>query len=144
MLYNFFIYNRKGTCIYYQEWSVEKEEINLEEVKRNMYGLMFEMKRFIVKASPNGEATDYFSYTTDKYKLHCYETASGKRFVILTEPRVGSLKEQLQTIYRDIFVECITKNPLYKDKEDIQDCTLFTEELAKYLQSQSIWKFIVK
>ncbi len=91
---------------------------------------------------------EYFSYTTNNYKLHCYETASGKKIILLTDPSVGDLKEELRKIYSQIFVEYVTKNPLFKVRtlenlaceESLKDCELFVSELSKYLQSLPCWR----
>jgi hypothetical protein len=40
--------------------------------------------------------------------------AQGKRFILVTDPSVGDLKEELRKIYSSIFVEYVIKNPLFK------------------------------
>lgn len=51
MIFSFLLFNRYGTCVHYEEWN-RTRKLNLDEMKHNMYGLIFEMKRFIVKTSP--------------------------------------------------------------------------------------------
>jgi hypothetical protein len=125
--------------------------MNMSETKRNMYGLLFELKRFIAKTAPSGKTPDYFSYTTNAYKLHCYETATGRKFIILTDTAVGDMKDELKKIYNQIFVEYVIKNPLFHPgtsasrgadsaSESLKDCELFNIELLKYLQSLPYWK----
>jgi len=139
-IFNFFVFNKKGTCIYYEEWNRSKK-MKIEETKRNLYGLLFEMKRFVSKMTPSGEPPEYFSYTTNKYKLHCYETPSGKKFILLTDPKVGALKEPLRKIYCDIYVETVVRSPLCKMTDDsIQDFAPFATELNKFLQTLSCWR----
>jgi hypothetical protein len=41
-------------------------------------------------------------------------TLQGKRFILVTDPSVGDLKEELRKIYSTIFVEYVIKNPLFK------------------------------
>jgi len=38
----------------------------------------------------------------------------GKRFLLLTDPGVGELKEELRKLYSTIFVEQVVKNPMFK------------------------------
>src|SRR5690349_14280670 len=54
------------------------------------------------------------SYSTSTYKLHYFETATGLKFVITTDPKVPSLQQYLSKLYSEIYVEYVTKNPLYK------------------------------
>ena len=35
-----------------------------------------------------------------QYKLHLFETASGLKFVLLTDLNVGNIRDSLQSIYR--------------------------------------------
>jgi len=140
VIFNMYIFNAKGTCIYYEEWNVNRKDVNLRENTRNLYGLLFELKRFVIKTSLNGEAPEYFSYTTNKYKLHCYETATGKRFIVTTDPKVGSLHSELKEVYSTIYVENVVRNPLSKVNESIQDCDTFVAELGKYLRELPCWR----
>ena len=39
-------------------------------------------------------------YDFIQYKLHLYETATGLKFVLLTDLNVGNIRDNLQTIYR--------------------------------------------
>lgn len=140
------LFNRYGSCVFFEEWN-RTRKVNMVEMKTNMYGLVFEMKRFIIKTSPTGKTPEYFAYTTNVYKMHCFETASGKRFILVTDPSVGDLKEELRKIYSTIFVEYVIKNPLFKIRnsetsafeESLKECELFTSELHKYLQSLPCW-----
>src|SRR5689334_19418988 len=52
MIYNFWIYNRSGICIYYEEWGRTVQPDNLEEEHKLMYGLIWSLKSFTLKASP--------------------------------------------------------------------------------------------
>eukprot|EP01088_Endostelium_zonatum_P008360 TRINITY_DN21139_c0_g1_i1.p1 TRINITY_DN21139_c0_g1~~TRINITY_DN21139_c0_g1_i1.p1 ORF type:complete len:162 (+),score=35.23 TRINITY_DN21139_c0_g1_i1:37-486(+) len=149
MIYRFLIYDKSSTCIYYDEWSVNNNGANkgvtpaaaldAEEMKRNTFGLVFELKRFLSKLSPSPTAPDYFSYTTNKYKLHVYETATSMRFVLLTDTKTGNMKQQLKKIYSDVYVETVVKSLEPRNPEDpsIQGNKQFTHELNLFLSSIS-------
>jgi len=53
MIYNFYVFNRHGDCLYYQEWHREKPAKNLEEEKKLMYGYIYSLKAFVKKSSPS-------------------------------------------------------------------------------------------
>jgi len=71
----------------------------------------------------------------------------GKRFLLLTDPGVGELKEELRKLYSTIFVEQVVKNPMFKFRssetpafeESLKDCEMFSVELRKYLQALPCW-----
>jgi hypothetical protein len=74
---------------------------------------------------------DSFNYLkTSAYKLHYFETATGLKFVLLTEPGAGDMREALKTIY-NLYIQYVAKNPLYKINERIE-CELFIHHLQKY------------
>ncbi|KXN67527.1 hypothetical protein CONCODRAFT_80103 [Conidiobolus coronatus NRRL 28638] len=52
------------------------------------------------------------------YKLHYFETLSGIRLVMCTDPGVNSMKDALKYIYQHFFVEFVIKNPLAKNHEE--------------------------
>lgn len=52
MIYTFYIYNKSGLCIYYQEWYRTRRPSILEEEQKLMYGLLWSLKSFVLKSSP--------------------------------------------------------------------------------------------
>lgn len=54
----------------------------------------------------------FTSYRTPHYKLHLYETLTGYRFVLLSDPSSDSLRFVLRQLYTGPFVEYVVRNPL--------------------------------
>ena len=54
----------------------------------------------------------FVNYTTSAYKLHLYETTSGYKFVMLSDPKADSLRFVLRQIYAGPFLEYVVRNPL--------------------------------
>lgn len=54
----------------------------------------------------------FTSYRTPHYKLHLYETLTGYRFVLLSDPNADSLRFVLRQLYTGPFVEYVVRNPL--------------------------------
>ena len=52
------------------------------------------------------------NYRTSAYKLHLYETVSGYKFVMLSDPNSDSLRFMLRQIYIGPFLEYVVRNPL--------------------------------
>lgn len=54
----------------------------------------------------------FVNYRTSSYKLHLYETPSGYKFVMLSDPHVDTLRFVLRQIYAGPFLEYVVRNPL--------------------------------
>jgi hypothetical protein len=52
------------------------------------------------------------NYRTSTYKLHVFETVSGYKFVMLSDPNADSLRLALRQIYVGPFLEYVVRNPL--------------------------------
>jgi hypothetical protein len=61
-------------------------------------------------ANPRDE--QFTSYKTAQYRLHLYETLTGFKFVLLSDPSADSLRFVLRQIHTGPFVEYVVRNPL--------------------------------
>jgi hypothetical protein len=73
------------------------------------------------------------SYATSTYRLHYFETATGLRLILITNPKVPSLRECLRQVYSGIYVEYVTKNPVQPLGTPITS-TYFSQSLNKYIR----------
>ena len=72
-------------------------------------------------------------YKTNSYKLHLFETATGLKFILLTDVGTPNLKDELQKVYRDLYVEFVGKNPAHHIGEPIT-CDIFITKLGEHLK----------
>lgn len=102
------------------------------------YGLL---KSFVQKSSgqPELEKSGFHYYKTNAYKLHYFETPTNFKFVLTTDPDVGDMREAIRNIYKNIFVEYVVKNPLYKMNDQIK-CELFVENFQKEIKSLAAFR----
>jgi Sybindin-like family len=54
----------------------------------------------------------FVGYRTSTYKLHLFETASGYRFIMLSDPNADSLRFVMRSIYTGPFLDYVVRNPL--------------------------------
>ncbi|KAG8476710.1 hypothetical protein CXB51_030451 [Gossypium anomalum] len=80
-----------------------------------------------------GQGCSFHSFRTNTYKLSFMETPSGIKFILVTNPRTGDLRETLKYIY-NLYVEYVAKNPLYTPGTLIR-CELFNTALDQYVRS---------
>ena len=132
-LYTLQIYSRQGDPLFYREWSRPREVKNMREEHKLMFGFLFSLKQLVGKMTPR-KGGGFYACSTSHYRLHYFETPSGLRFVLTTDLAATDMREALRHIYSQIFVECLTKNPLYNPGEPIS-CPLFAGTLERYCNS---------
>uniref|UniRef100_A0A7S0P187 Trafficking protein particle complex subunit n=1 Tax=Calcidiscus leptoporus TaxID=127549 RepID=A0A7S0P187_9EUKA len=133
-LYTLHIFNRQGVCLYYQDWQRPRPPAggDLAQEHKLMFGFLFSLKQLVGKMSPRKGG--FYACSTAAYKLNYYETASGLRFVLCSEVGAGDMREVLRHVYANIYVECVTKNPLWKVDEPV-NCPMFVQTLGQYLEN---------
>ncbi|CAH1780589.1 unnamed protein product [Owenia fusiformis] len=134
-IFNLYIFDRNGTCLYYTEWNRRNQSgISKEEEFKLMYGMILSIKSFCSRLSPTDLKDGFLSYRTSKYKLHFYETASGLKFILNTDINAGNMRDNIQQIYSNIYVENVIKNPECKLGQQITS-ELFQTKLDDYIRS---------
>ena len=155
-IYALYIFNRAGTCIFFQKvfyfflffsfskWLISFGQWNgaigvdtpeaQEANQKLMFGMLFSLKRFNQRTSPQEDDDGSFHhYTTSQYRLHYYESPTGVKFILLSDPKVESLSDELYKIY-NIYVENAVKNPLYDPtSSSVINCSLFVENISNFV-----------
>lgn len=138
-LFNLYIFDRNGTCLYYAEWNRRKlSGISQDEEFKLMFGMLFSIRSFVSRMSPTDQKEGFTSYKTNQYKLHLYETPSGLKFVLNTDLSVGNIHDVLQQLYSQIYVEYVVKNPACIQGQPITS-ELFKTKLDEFVRGQQIF-----
>ncbi|KAJ1189908.1 hypothetical protein NDU88_006650 [Pleurodeles waltl] len=69
---------------------------------------------------------------TDTFKLHCFQTLTGIKFVILADPRQAGIDSLLRKLY-ELYSDYALKNPFYSLEMPIR-CELFDQNLKAALE----------
>ncbi|XP_039577684.1 trafficking protein particle complex subunit 4 [Passer montanus] len=69
---------------------------------------------------------------TDTFKLHCFQTLTGIKFIVLADPRQTGIDALLRKIY-EIYSDFALKNPFYSLEMPIR-CELFDQNLKLALE----------
>ncbi|KAK3739958.1 hypothetical protein QZH41_012798 [Actinostola sp. cb2023] len=138
-IYNMYIFDRHGTCLYYEEWNrtktseMSREQASFSGEFKLMYGMLYSIKSFVARISPFDSKDGFLGYSTSKYNLHLYETPTGLKFIMNTDVNTHNARETLQDIYSKVYVEYVVKNPLCKLDEPIQS-ELFKSKLDAFIK----------
>lgn len=112
----------------------------LDEKHKLMFGMLYSLKKITEQCVPQraeapGADGGLKGFATNSYKLHFFESASRVKIVLLTEPNAPDLQETLRSIYSDIYVEYVVKNPRYDvlgtEQISSQNCELFMEHFQR-------------
>ena len=84
----------------------------------------------------------FTNYRTSTYKLHLYETLSGYKFVMLSDPNADSLRFILRQIYAGPFLEYVVRNPLMDmdSKEHGIDNDYFRMSVDRMVRGLSVFQ----
>ncbi|KAL0566980.1 Trafficking protein particle complex subunit BET5 [Marasmius crinis-equi] len=86
--------------------------LSFDEEAKLVYGVVLSLRNMIKKIS--GRDEQFVNYRTSSYKMHLFETISGYKFVLLSDPIADStaLRLALRGIYVGPFLEYVVRNPL--------------------------------
>ncbi|KAH7821819.1 Transport protein particle (TRAPP) component Bet5 [Monocercomonoides exilis] len=138
-LFSFFIFSPQGECIYSKEYPQITATVPQTSTSswKLLIGLLMNLKFLTSEINPRASTfphTSLHCYSTKEYKIHCYETLPGVRFVVCTDSTTKDLRGDLMYIYSNLYVEYVMKNPFYTPGEYIR-CIKFEELLDEKLRS---------
>nr|SVE93975.1 EOG090X0HJH [Scapholeberis mucronata] len=141
-IHNLYMFDRQGSLMYYGEWNRNRKPenmLNINEEAKLMYGMLYSIKNFVNKMSPHDVREGFQCYKTSKYVLNYFETPSGIKYVMNTDLQSQGVRELLQTINSQIYIEYCVKNPAYNYGEPIQS-ELFKTKLDELVKQSPIFK----
>lgn len=86
-----------------------------------------------VKLSPEKQSSGIQCLEADTFKLHCFQTVTGVKFILVSDHKLNKAEELLNEIYK-LYSDYVLKNPFYSVDMPIR-CEQFNTNLAKLLDS---------
>ncbi|KAI0047778.1 snare-like protein [Auriscalpium vulgare] len=81
-----------------------------DEESKLVYGVILSLRNMIKRLS--GRDEQFVNYRTSTYKMHLYETVTGYKLIMLSDPNADSLRFVLRSIHTGPFLEYVVRNPL--------------------------------
>lgn len=138
MIFNMYIFNRRGDCLFYREWDRKLNTLGDDpsEERRLMFGMLAATNELMRQFSPRKPNEGLQTLKTNTFTLHYLQTLSGLRFILNTDNDAGDLRPSLRHIYANLWVELIVKSPLYDPKSASPVASpLFDQALENYVRS---------
>uniref|UniRef100_A0A7I4F289 Trafficking protein particle complex subunit n=1 Tax=Physcomitrium patens TaxID=3218 RepID=A0A7I4F289_PHYPA len=133
-----YIFNRNGVCLHYHVWWRPHNTLSHQQDQKLMFGLLFSLKSFTAKMDPVGGNKGTLgmpSLPGQGCSFHTYLVfSSWLQLILITDPRMGDLRDALKFIYNNIYVEYVVKNPLYTPGLPFT-CELFNATLDQYVKT---------
>jgi len=110
-----------------------------DEEAKLVYGVVLSLRNMVKKLT--GRDEQFVNFRTSAYKLHLFETPTGYKFVMLSDPKSDSLRFVLRQIYVGPFVEYVVRNPLVKmdSREHGIDNEYFRASVDKLVRGLSVF-----
>ncbi|KAG5648486.1 hypothetical protein DXG03_003097 [Asterophora parasitica] len=110
-----------------------------DEEAKLVYGVILSLRNMVKKLS--GRDEQFVNYRTSAYKLHLYETPTGYKLVMLSDPNTDSLRFVLRQIYVGPFLEYVVRNPLVKidSREHGIDNEYFRASIDRLVRGLSVF-----
>ncbi|ETO18473.1 hypothetical protein RFI_18793 [Reticulomyxa filosa] len=122
MIYGFYLFERKGNCIYFKEFvkfSRNLKTKNEKEYQKFLFGIVRTLKSFCHFVSHTPKDNIIRVVTTQSFKLHVMLTPTGLTFCILSNIDTHSVQQTLHFLY-DQYITYVSKNPLQNAGEPIE------------------------
>ncbi|KAF9529359.1 TRAPP complex subunit bet5 [Crepidotus variabilis] len=111
-----------------------------DEEAKLVYGVVISLRNMIKKLAGRDES--FVNYRTSGYKLHLFETQTGYKFVMLSDPKADSMRFILRQIYVGPFLEYVVRNPLVKmdSREQGIDNEYFRASVDRLIRGLSVFQ----
>lgn len=132
-LLQIFIINRSGGLVYNKNLSSISPNLSINDVLR--LGSTFHGLHAIATQIAPIISAGIEKLQTDTFKLQCFQSLTGVKFVITATPDTEDLLALLKSVY-ELYADYVLKNPFYEMEMPIR-CELFNKHLDKLIQTRS-------
>lgn len=142
--------------IHYENWSYPRPHTDslisispkatgdMNESLRLVVGMLSAISGMVSMLSPGDTGNRFEAYVTPEYRLDYFDTVTGYKFVVLSEPNSNVNKSEVRAdferLYSLLFVPLVIRNPLFDPKKvtgNLRDshCHVFLDELRSHFHS---------
>ncbi|CAG8470932.1 5443_t:CDS:2 [Ambispora leptoticha] len=133
MIFSLYIINKAGGLIYQKNFSEGLKKLTANEYLV-LAGTFHSVHAITSKISPvrNVTSSGLEVLEADTFKLYCYQTLTGTKFLIIADSNHPNIDLVLRRTY-DVYSDFVMKNPFYTPEMPIRS-ELFDMNLAKLIK----------
>ena len=141
------VFDRKGKTLFTKRYAKNEEDEDDSDRQKLVFGMLFSLREVVGSLSPdNTKDPGIHSVQTRATTLYTFESNSGLRFALyMTNSDSNadyskSVRAALKHIYNNLWINSVTRSPLYQPTAPNVAATNFEQNLDSYLASQSWFK----
>ncbi|KAI8813377.1 Sybindin-like protein [Cladochytrium replicatum] len=117
-IYSVFIINKAGGLIYNKEFAEGLAKLSTNEYLV-LAGTFHGVHAITSRISPVPNSTGIEMLQADTFKLHCFQTATGTKFLLAADPNHQNVDAALRRVY-EVYADYVMKNPFYTPEMPIR------------------------
>ncbi|KAG6555051.1 hypothetical protein Mapa_003084 [Marchantia paleacea] len=129
-IYNLFVINKSGGLIFYKDYG-STGRLDTNDSLR-LASLWHSMHAISIQLSPTSGCTGIEVLEADTFDLHCFQSLTGTKLFVASEPGAVGVTALLKTIY-ELYADYVLKNPFYEVEMPIR-CELFELNLLQAIR----------
>lgn len=122
-----YVINKSGGLIFNKDFA-EVARVDLNDSLR-LASIWHSLHAIAAQLSPIPGCSGIELLESELFDLHCLETPSGTKFLLVVDPSSSYIPAVLQRIY-ELYSDYVLKNPFY-EVEQVIKCELFDEQLEQ-------------
>ncbi|KAI9140367.1 Sybindin-like protein [Paraphysoderma sedebokerense] len=137
MIFSLWIINKAGGLVYQKDFPQLSADSGLAKLTSNDYlvlaGTFHGVHALTARISPVPSSSGVELLETDTFKLYCFQTLTGTKFLVSADPTHPNIEYAMRKIY-DIYSDFVMKNPFYTPEMPIRS-ELFDSTLLKSIRT---------
>ncbi|KAK9831411.1 hypothetical protein WJX81_002615 [Elliptochloris bilobata] len=125
-IYALYVINKSGGLIFNKEF-VTIASNSLNDTLR-LASIWHSLHAIAVQLAPAPGCTGIELLRADTFDLHCFQTLTGTKFLVVAEPDTPDVEALLRETVYDLYADYVLKNPFYEVEMPIR-CELFDQNL---------------
>ncbi|KAK3812326.1 MAG: Sybindin-like family-domain-containing protein [Benniella sp.] len=132
MIFSIYIINKAGGLVYNKDYSDGLAKLSANEYLV-LAGTFHGVHAITSKISPVPGSSGIEMLESDTFRIHCTQTLTGTKFLLMTDPPQPSIDHIMKKIY-EIYSDYCVKNPFHTPEMPIR-ADLFDAQLLKLVKS---------
>ncbi|KAI8388665.1 Sybindin-like protein [Radiomyces spectabilis] len=131
MIYSLYIINKAGGLVYQKDFADQLEKLSSNEYLV-LAGTFHGVHAITSKISPVHNSSGIEMLEADKFRLYCFQTLTGTKFLLITSPQQLNVDPYMKRIY-DLYSDFVMKNPFHTLEMPIRS-EQFDQTLLKFIK----------